>query len=243
MTRSVRSWRAFAAIALLLSGPPAIARDTLPPLQPARTGVDIYVAQAAQRFGIPAHWIWAVIRVESAGYVRATSPAGAMGLMQIMPATWAALRNRYSLGTDPYEPQDNILAGAAYLREMHDLYGPTGMLAAYNAGPGRYEDYLLRGRALPQETLAYMARFAPMISASGTAPGAFTLPVPSVHWTQASLFAQPSSSRQGRGDTGMAEPAKAPDNRMTTPASPLIRTGLSATATGLFVPLTGPKRP
>lgn len=243
MTRAVRSWRAFAAIALLLSDPPAIARDMPPLLQPARTGIDIYVAETAQRFGIPAHWIWAVIRVESAGYVRATSPAGAMGLMQIMPATWAASRNRYSLGTDPYEPQDNILAGAAYLREMHDRYGPIGMIAAYNAGPGRYEDYLLRGRALPQETLAYMARLAPMIGASGTDPGAFTLPVPSIHWTQASLFSRPSNSTQGRRDTGMAEPVKAPDNRMTTPASPLIGTGLSAAATGLFVPLSGPKRP
>jgi hypothetical protein len=126
---------------------------------------------------------------------------------------------------------------------MHDRYGPTGMLAAYNAGPGRYEDYLLRGRALPQETLAYMARLAPMIGASGTAPGAFTLPVPSVHWTQASLFAQPSSSTQGRSDTGMGEPAKARDNRMTTPASPLIGSGLSAASTGLFVPLSGPKQP
>ena len=59
--------------------------------------------------------------------------------MQIMPQTWAELRARYGLGTDPYDPHDNILAGAAYIRELHDRYGAPGFLAAYNAGPGRYE--------------------------------------------------------------------------------------------------------
>lgn len=93
-----------------------------------------YVTEASQRFGIPAAWIRAVMRVESAGDVRAISRAGAMGLMQIMPDTWAALRRRLSLGNDPYDPRDNILAGAAYLREMHDRYGAPGFLAAYNAG-------------------------------------------------------------------------------------------------------------
>lgn len=67
-----------------------------------------------------------------AGDVRAISSAGALGLMQVMP-TWAALR-RYRLGRDPYDPHDNIMAGAAYLREMWDRYGDVGaMLAAYNA--------------------------------------------------------------------------------------------------------------
>jgi len=57
--------------------------------------------------------------MESGGDVLALSPQGAMGLMQIMPNTWAGLRARHGLGADPYEPRDNILAGAAYLREMH----------------------------------------------------------------------------------------------------------------------------
>src|SRR5216683_129537 len=51
------------------------------------------------------------------------------------------LRLRYRLGRDPRDPHDNILAGAAYLREMHDRFGAAGFLAAYNAGPGRYQDY------------------------------------------------------------------------------------------------------
>jgi soluble lytic murein transglycosylase-like protein len=96
-----------------------------------------FIAEAAQRFGVPEAWIRAVMRVESAGDVRAISSAGAMGLMQVMPATWADLRIRHRLGSNPYDPRDNILAGAAYLREMHDRYGSPGFLAAYNAGPGR----------------------------------------------------------------------------------------------------------
>ena len=99
-----------------------------------------HIVEASQRFGIPEPWIRAVLRAESAGDVRAISSAGAMGLMQVMPDTWAGLRVRYGLGRDPYQPRDNILAGTAYLREMWDRYGNVAaMLAAYNAGPGRYD--------------------------------------------------------------------------------------------------------
>jgi soluble lytic murein transglycosylase-like protein len=55
------------------------------------------------------------------------SPKGAMGLMQIMPKTWRrAAQPSYGLGDDPWQPRDNILAGAAYLREMHDRYRLDG---------------------------------------------------------------------------------------------------------------------
>jgi membrane-bound lytic murein transglycosylase B len=121
------------------------------------------IAEASRRFGIPERWIRAVMRVESGGRLGAVSPKGAVGLMQIMPDTWAGLRLRYRLGRDPYDSHDNILAGAAYLREMHDRFGTTGFLAAYNAGPGRYAEYLATGRPLPAETLAYVAALAPMI--------------------------------------------------------------------------------
>lgn len=120
---------------------------------------------AARRFGLPVYWIRAVLEAESAGDVCAKSPKGAMGLMQIMPQTWAELRLRYQLGNDPYDPHDNILAGAAYLRELHDRYGSPGFLAAYNAGPGRYEEHFA-GRALPAEAQAYLANLAPMIGSS-----------------------------------------------------------------------------
>jgi hypothetical protein len=65
------------------------------------------IAEASQRFGIPERWIRAVMRVESHGRVRAVSPKDAIGLMQIMPDTWAGLRQRYRLGRDPYDRHDN----------------------------------------------------------------------------------------------------------------------------------------
>jgi hypothetical protein len=123
-----------------------------------------HVAEAAQRFAIPAHWIRAVMVVESAGDRTARSPKGAMGLMQIMPKTWKELRARYALDNDPWQPRANIMAGAAYLREMHDRYGSiAAMLAAYNAGPTRYDAHLANGRALPAETVDYVAKIAPLI--------------------------------------------------------------------------------
>ncbi|MBV8779698.1 MAG: lytic transglycosylase domain-containing protein [Alphaproteobacteria bacterium] len=102
-------------------------------------------------------WIRAVMRVESNGDSAATSPKGAMGLMQVMPATYADLSDRYGLGEDGYELRNNVLAGSAYLREMYDRYGPAGFLAAYNAGPGRFEDSLCRRCSLPEETKRYVA--------------------------------------------------------------------------------------
>ncbi|MCC5967787.1 MAG: transglycosylase SLT domain-containing protein, partial [Natronohydrobacter sp.] len=77
---------------------------------------------------------------ESAGNPRAVSHAGAMGLMQVMPGTWAELRAAHQLVDDPFDPRDNILAGAAYLRQMYDRFGSPGFLAAYNAGPDLIEE-------------------------------------------------------------------------------------------------------
>jgi soluble lytic murein transglycosylase-like protein len=151
------------------------------------------VADAATRFGIPEQWIYAVMRAESAGRVTATSPVGAMGLMQVMPATWAVLTSRYGLGNDPYDPRANIMAGAAYIREMHDRYGAPGFLAAYNAGPGRYEKYLYAGRPLPAETRNYVAKIAPALDGSQRLASIVTAPSP-YDWTRAALFAPRSVS-------------------------------------------------
>lgn len=95
-------------------------------VQSARDPIATHVTEAAQRFGIPVPWIYAVVRIESGGDPHAVSPAGAMGLMQIMPGTWVELRARHGLGSDPFDPRDNILAGAAYLRDMWDRYGNIG---------------------------------------------------------------------------------------------------------------------
>lgn len=129
------------------------------------------VVEAADRFGIPAPWIIAVMRRESGLDVRAVSPAGAVGLMQLMPQTYAELRARYGLGEDPFRPRDNVLAGAAYLREMFDRFGARGFLAAYNAGPARYAQHLA-GRQLPAETRAYVTALAPVLANIEGAPAA-----------------------------------------------------------------------
>ncbi|MBD3832009.1 MULTISPECIES: lytic transglycosylase domain-containing protein [Brevundimonas] len=125
---------------------------------PARSAIDDLITEAAHRFGLPPHWIRAVMQQESGFNPRATSRAGAMGLMQVMPATYAELRRRHGLGPDAYDPRDNIMAGAAYLRELHDRFGLEGMLPAYNAGPGRYLQHRGEGRPLPLETRDYVAR-------------------------------------------------------------------------------------
>ncbi|MEH2478185.1 soluble lytic murein transglycosylase-like protein [Nitrobacteraceae bacterium AZCC 2146] len=127
-----------------------------------------FITEASKRFVVPEHWIRSVMRVESAGEVRARSQKGAMGLMQIMPQTWSDLRARYDLGADPYDPRDNILAGAAYIRELYQRFGTPGFLAAYNAGPGRYENHLTTDRPLPDETQEYVARLAATIEGKQT---------------------------------------------------------------------------
>ena len=124
----------------------------------ARRAIDDLITEAARRFGLPPHWIRAVMKQESGFNPRATSRAGAMGLMQVMPATYAELRRRHGLGADAYDPRDNILAGTAYLRELHDRFGLEGMLPAYNAGPRRYLQHRNEGRPLPLETRDYVAR-------------------------------------------------------------------------------------
>ena len=123
-----------------------------------------YIVEAAARFSIPAAWIRAVIKTESGGRTmlgpnrQITSAAGAMGLMQVMPETYEQMRQRYGLGDDPYDPHDNVLAGAAYLKSLHARYGNPGMFAAYNDGPGNFHEHIHHGRPLPEETRNYLHR-------------------------------------------------------------------------------------
>jgi hypothetical protein len=156
--------------------------STLPPTEP----VDALVDEASRRFSIPALWIRSVMQVESRDNAQALSPKGAMGLMQIMPETYTALRQELGLGADPYQPRDNIMAGAAYLREMLELYGTSGFLAAYNAGPARYAEHLATGEPLPEETQIYLSRLAPMLS--GVQIGSISASANPVTWMTAPLF-------------------------------------------------------
>ncbi|CDX24418.1 Lytic transglycosylase catalytic [Mesorhizobium sp. ORS 3324] len=215
--------------ALLAQSPPAVTPS-------ARNRYDTHIAEAAKRFRLPPTWIRAVLGAESAGDQRATSRKGAMGLMQIVPDTWSDLRVRYRLGGDPYDAHDNIIAGSAYIRELLDRYGSPGWIAAYNAGPGRYEASL-QGRRLPRETLAYVAIVSSAIGSAGRAK----LGSPAVSardgWKYAPLFAaQPSGSpgdrstqpERFRNDTSSAVPKKG----SVDPAPRSI---------GLFVPKTSKK--
>jgi hypothetical protein len=147
------------------------ARRTYAPPGSAKDPWGPYITEASTRFDVPERWVREVMRVESGGRTEMngapiTSGAGAMGLMQVMPATYDELRSRYSLGDDPYDPHNSILAGTAYIRELYDLYGSPGFLAAYNGGPGRLDDYLTRNRALPDETRRYVAKIGPYITDS-----------------------------------------------------------------------------
>lgn len=140
-----------------------------------------FIAEAAKRFAIPESWIRGVMRAESAGQTMLdgrpiTSRAGAMGLMQLMPETYAELRLRFGLGPDPYDPHDNIIAGAAYLRQMFDRYGYPALFAAYNAGPERFEAYARGGENLPAETWNYLAKLGPGIAETVLAMRSISVP-------------------------------------------------------------------
>lgn len=194
------------------------------------------IAEAARRFGVPIAWIRAVMDAESAGDVHAVSRKGAMGLMQIMPDTWSELRARYGLGRDPFDPRDNILAGAAYLREMHDRYGSPGFLAAYNAGPQRYEEYLAGVRALPAETRAYVAVLAPLIGGEPFESVTAIAPDP-LAWTRSPLFVVHAN------DGANAGPSQ--DQRVSGNNATASRThdaiSLSPRSSGLFVASASPE--
>ena len=224
------------ATALTMASAPVYARPAaLPQLSDpsAVTPLAAFIAEASRRFGIPAAWIWAVMHAESAGRTQAVSPKGAMGLMQIMPSTWADLRKRYHLGANPYDAHDNIMAGAAYLRALLDRYGAPGFLAAYNAGPARWEDHLASGRPLPAETNAYLARLAPIVGIDAT-DSTMLLASIARSWTAASLF---PVQRSGASAEGMT--AQRPRIHGESNARPVQDwTALAPTSPGLFVSLS-----
>ena len=233
-------WRPFlsgaTALVLLIIGPVVNAQPITGEPPTVLTAADrfaAFVAEAAHRFEIPETWIRVVMRAESHGEAHAISPKGAMGLMQIMPETWARLRLRYGLGVDPYDPHDNILAGTAYLRDLYERFGTPGFLAAYNAGPTRYEDHLTTGRPLPAETGAYVADVGPLIGADMLGDTMLVAAVARA-WTGSPLFpTQPDSNMQA------AEPSS---NGSAGELWPVTTTSdsahLSPSSNGLFVSIS-----
>jgi hypothetical protein len=175
---------------------------------------DDIIAEAAKLFRVEPAMIRSVMQAESAFDPFAVSRAGAMGLMQLMPETYADLTARYRLGDDPYDPASNIAAGAAYLREMFDRFGAPGAFAAYNAGPGRMIDHLSHGRRLPAETERYVARIR-----RGVPGGELTSKLPLVGLENDTAFAGETQ----HGDDAIARPVPA--------ARPLVAAGLQRGAT------------
>lgn len=220
--RKVRDLVANALVAVLVSVSPVRMAEADPYAD--------MIAEAATRAQIPASWIAAVLHAESRGDARAVSSAGAMGLMQMMPGTWSSLRTSLGLGDDPFDPHDNILAGATYLRWMRDRYGDAGFLAAYNAGPARYDEHLATGRPLPAETRNYVASVSARLAlplADNIAIG--TLAAPS--WQDSSLFPA-SFLRTGdasRPVDSAHDPAHSSGSRMTD------WTALAPQSAGLFI--------
>jgi soluble lytic murein transglycosylase-like protein len=193
-----------------------------------------HIAEAAQRFELPAAWIRAVLAAESNGDPRAISPKGAMGLMQVMPQTWSDLRIRHRLGGDPYDPHDNIIAGAAYIRLLYDRYGSPGWIAAYNAGPGRYEASL-KGRPLPPETRAYVATVAPNLDRAGDPGVTMVAAIDPLAWTRSALFVVQSDRQSERRSAADSVPAERPSSDAS--ATPTVRdvSAIVPQSNGLFV--------
>ena len=114
---------------------------------------DDFIAEAARKNGLSFHLIKAMIHVESRFDPNAVSKKGAMGLMQIMPENLNLLNIN-----DPFDPRDNIMGGAGYLKNLLDRFdGRVDLaLAAYNAGPSVVERY----KRIPpfQETQEYVQK-------------------------------------------------------------------------------------
>jgi Transglycosylase SLT domain len=220
------------------------------------------IAEAAKRFSIPEAWIRAVVRAESGGEIMLdgrpiTSRVGAMGLMQIMPETYAELRRHFGFGSDPYDPHDNILAGAAYLREMFDRFGYPALFTAYSAGAERFESYTRDGANLPAETWNYLAKLGPGIAETALATGSVSVPgEQKMDRSEGPRHVDFSSGRAlsfvlgGDGTSGSAAKDDAPGStNLTAPTGSILvsRSDRSAPAEEqsrrlLFVPLAGEPR-
>jgi Transglycosylase SLT domain len=139
-----------------------------------------FVAEASQSFSIPASWIWAVMRIESAGDPRAVSPKGAMGLMQIMPKTYTGLRARHHFGPDAYNPRDNILAGAAYTPSDRAAQAPYALNSRPSVRTSQVwiSDGPWRARRSASDARTGRAQDMTMGGCGAASPGALSCPAP-----------------------------------------------------------------
>ena len=200
---------ALAAIVMIVASESAYpAPSATPPAASCRA----HAPEAAVRSGVAVEVILRVMRAESGGNPDIVSPKGAIGCMQIMPATWAYLSPRYGLSSDPYDARMNMIGGALYLAELARRFGWPGAYAAYNAGPARYILYTANGVPLPAETVAYTARL-------GGAAAPALAAIPQARWQEARLFIDPSGSDRETNDTRTIRVAAALEETGESPAS------------------------
>ena len=194
------------------------------PLAMSTTSCRAHAPGAAMRSGLTVDVILRVMRAESGGNPGIVSPKGAIGCMQIMPATWAYLSPRYSLGSDPYDARMNMIGGALYLAELARRFGWPGAYAAYNAGPARYIRYAANGVPLPAETVAYAARLggaaAPTIAA-----------IPLARWQEARLFLDRSGGDREAADAHKLKLATATEEEGVSPTSVAVQPSRGMVAT------------
>lgn len=126
---------------------------------------DALIDEAAETYGLDPDLIRAVMRTESAFNALVVSPVGALGLMQLMPA----LAEEMGV-TDPFDPRQNVMAGAKYLKQLMDAHhGNVALtLASYNAGPGNVAKY----KNIPPfpETRRYVKRITGLLADAHAAP-------------------------------------------------------------------------
>jgi len=133
------------------AAPLAAADDPLP----ENPTIGAIIDKASQRYGVDAGLIRAIIKQESNFNPRAVSSAGAQGLMQLMPATARGLGV-----SDSFDPEQNVMAGTRFLKDMLRRYGGNldDALAAYNWGPGNVDRHGSASAHLPRETREYLAK-------------------------------------------------------------------------------------
>ncbi len=186
---------------IVVSAPSLFAREQKMGIPELMKRWEPFIKQASKRFKVPADWIREVIRLESGGRTMLAenmpmvSNRGALGLMQLLPSTYADMRAQYGLGKDPFNPHDNIFAGAAYLSWLRSKYGYPAMLAAYNTGPGNYEARTARGAQLPTETQNYVTAATLVLDGNkSTIPNpvvALATPAPATTMPAAALVTTP----------------------------------------------------
>ncbi len=200
---------AAATLGASLAPVPTLAGEPLAAVRPSPDCAP-HAAEAAARSALPATVILRVMHVESRGRANAISPKGAMGCMQIMPATWRYLTARYALGSDPWNARFNMIGGALYLAELARQFGFPGAYAAYNAGPARYARHVRGTARLPAETVAYVASLSGAVPPRAPTNDSTDRRLAAPRWQEGKLFLDTSRSRVSAPELPAAETAARP---------------------------------